>query len=237
MNHLPIDDILPELKQALIDNDNVILSAQPGAGKTTRVPLALMDEEWLAGKKILMLEPRRIAARNAALFMASTLNEQAGQQVGYRMRLDNKVSAETRIEVITEGVLNRYLQQDPELSDVGLVIFDEHHERSLNTDLGLALCLQCQQLFREDLKILVMSATLDKEPLEALLNAPSLHSDGRSYPVELRYQSYDSDTPLAKQMTSLILTALQQGIRQYIGFPARCPGHSASAAAVICTAL
>ena len=218
MNHLPIDDILPELKQALVDNDNVILSAQPGAGKTTRVPLALKDEAWLQGKKILMLEPRRIAARNAALFMAATLNEKVGQQVGYRMRLDNKVSSETRIEVITEGVLNRYLQQDPELNEVGLIIFDEHHERSLNTDLGLALCLQCQQLFRDDLKILVMSATLDKEPLEALLDAPSLHSDGRSYPVALRYQSYNSDSPLANQMASLIHTALQQETGSILAF-------------------
>jgi ATP-dependent helicase HrpB len=166
MNSLPIDSILPELNQALSQNKNVILSAQPGAGKTTRVPLALLDADWLMNddgsyKKIIMLEPRRLAARNAALFMAKSLGENVGQTVGYRMRQDTKVSEHTRIEVITEGILTRYLLQDPELSNIGLIIFDEHHERSVNTDLGLALSLQCQQLFREDLKLLVMSATLD----------------------------------------------------------------------------
>ncbi|MFT4766807.1 MAG: ATP-dependent helicase HrpB, partial [Oleispira sp.] len=147
MNSLPIDSILPELNQALSQHKNVILSAQPGAGKTTRVPLALLDAPWLRNddgsyKKIIMLEPRRLAARNAALFMAKSLNEAVGQTVGYRMRQDTKVSSNTRIEVITEGILTRYLLQDPELNNIGLIIFDEHHERSVNTDLGLALSLQ-----------------------------------------------------------------------------------------------
>jgi len=215
MNSLPIDSILPELNQALSQNKNVILSAQPGAGKTTRVPLALLDAEWLRNddgsyKKIIMLEPRRLAARNAALFMAKSLNEAVGQTVGYRMRQDTKVSSSTRIEVITEGILTRYLLQDPELSDIGLIIFDEHHERSVNTDLGLALSLQCQQLFREDLKLLVMSATLDKEALESMLEAHTLFCSGRAFPIDYHYLGFDSKTRLSNQMCDAITTALQQ---------------------------
>jgi len=215
MNSLPIDSILPELNQALSQNKNVILSAQPGAGKTTRVPLALLDAEWLRNddgsyKKIIMLEPRRLAARNAALFMAKSLNEAVGQTVGYRMRQDTKVSSQTRIEVITEGILTRYLLQDPELNDIGLIIFDEHHERSVNTDLGLALSLQCQQLFREDLKLLVMSATLDKEALESMLEAHTLFCPGRAFPIDYHYLGFDSKTRLSNQMCDAITTALQQ---------------------------
>lgn len=210
MTTFPIDSLIPQLKQALIENNNVILSAQPGAGKTTRVPLALLEEPWLQGKKILMLEPRRIAARNAAYFMAKSLNEAVGQTVGYRMRLDSKVSSKTRIVVITEGILNRLLQRDPELAEVGLVIFDEHHERSLNTDLGLALCLQSQQIFNEELKLLVMSATLNKEPLEAMLSGPSLHSEGRSFPVDIHHTLFKNDITLEQQTTQLILQALEE---------------------------
>ncbi|MEH6450786.1 MAG: ATP-dependent helicase HrpB [Oleispira sp.] len=215
MNNLPIDSILPELNQALSQNKNVILSAQPGAGKTTRVPLALLDAEWLRNddgsyKKIIMLEPRRLAARNAALFMAKSLNESVGQTVGYRMRQDTKVSSTTRIEVITEGILTRYLLQDPELSNIGLIIFDEHHERSVNTDLGLALSLQCQQLFREDLKLLVMSATLDKEALEKMLEAQTLFCPGRSFPIAYHYRGFDTKNRLSNQMTDAIIAALQQ---------------------------
>lgn len=214
-NSLPIDSILPELNQALSQNKNVILSAQPGAGKTTRVPIALLDAKWLqksdgSYKKIIMLEPRRIAARNAALYMAKSLGEAVGQTVGYKMRQDTKTSHNTRIEVITEGILTRYLLQDPELSDIGLIIFDEHHERSVNTDLGLALSLQCQELFREDLKLLVMSATLDKEPLEKLLNAKSLFCPGRSFPIDQRYIGFDAKKRLSDQVTKIIITSLQQ---------------------------
>ena len=215
MNSLPIDSILPELNQALSQNKNVILSAQPGAGKTTRVPLALLDAEWLRNndgsyQKIIMLEPRRIAARNAALYMAKSLNEDIGQTVGYKMRQDSKTSRHTRIEVITEGILTRYLLQDPELSNIGLIIFDEHHERSVNTDLGLALSLQCQELFREDLKLLVMSATLDKEPLEKLLNASSLFCPGRSFPIAQHYVGFDPNKRLTDQITKTIIASLQQ---------------------------
>ena len=215
MNSLPIDSILPELNQALSQNKNVILSAQPGAGKTTRVPLALLDADWLMNedgsyKKIIMLEPRRIAARNAALFMAKSLNESVGQTVGYRMRQDTKISEHTRIEVITEGILTRYLLQDPELNNIGLIIFDEHHERSVNTDLGLALSLQCQQLFREDLKLLVMSATLDKQALEHMLDADTLFCPGRAYPIDYHYCGFDDKARLSNQMTDAIITALQQ---------------------------
>ena len=215
MNSLPIDSILPELNQALSQNKNVILSAQPGAGKTTRVPLALLDAEWLRNndgsyQKIIMLEPRRIAARNAALYMAKSLNEDIGQTVGYKMRQDSKTSRHTRIEVITEGILTRYLLQDPELSNIGLIIFDEHHERSVNTDLGLALSLQCQELFREDLKLLVMSATLDKEPLEKLLNASSLFCPGRSFPIDQYYVGFDPNKRLTDQITKTIIASLQQ---------------------------
>jgi len=223
MNSLPIDSILPELNQALSQNKNVILSAQPGAGKTTRVPLALLDADWLKNddgsyKKIIMLEPRRLAARNAALFMAKSINEPVGQTVGYRMRQDTKVSQNTRIEVITEGILTRYLLQDPELSDIGLIIFDEHHERSVNTDLGLALSLQCQQLFREDLKLLVMSATLDKEALEKLLDANTLFCPGRSFPIEYNYLGFDTKKRLSNQMTDAIMSALQQDDGSILAF-------------------
>jgi ATP-dependent helicase HrpB len=215
MNNLPIDSILPELNQALSQHKNVILSAQPGAGKTTRVPLALLNADWLKNddgsyKRIIMLEPRRLAARNAALFMAKSLNEAVGQTVGYRMRQDTKVSSNTRIEVITEGILTRYLLQDPELNNIGLIIFDEHHERSVNTDLGLALSLQCQQLLREDLKILVMSATLDKVALESMLKAETLFCPGRAFPIEYQYRGFDTKKRLTNQMTDAIIAALQQ---------------------------
>ena len=215
MTNLPIDSILTELNQALSHNKNLILSAQPGAGKTTRVPLALLDADWLKNsdgsyKKILMLEPRRLAARNAATFMAKSLNENVGQTVGYRMRQDTKVSANTRIEVITEGILTRQLLQDPELTNIGLIIFDEHHERSVNTDLGLALSLQCQYLFREDLKLLVMSATLEKEALEDMLAANTLFCPGRSFPIEQHYLGFEANKRLSEQITSAVIKALKQ---------------------------
>ena len=190
---LPIDDLLPEVKAALAAGRGAVIVAEPGAGKTTRVPLALLDESWLAGRKIVMLEPRRLAARHAARYMARSLGESVGETVGYRVRADARVGSRTRIEVVTEGVLTRMLQEDPALSDAGLVIFDEFHERSLHADLGLALCLQARELFREDLRIVVMSATLEAEPVAALLGgAPVLTSPGRSYPVETVYVSHRS---------------------------------------------
>ncbi|MFR4120500.1 MAG: DEAD/DEAH box helicase [Bilophila wadsworthia] len=156
---LPIEALLPDLLETLGSGTRCILEAAPGAGKTTRVPLALLRAAWLDGKGILMLEPRRMAARNAARYMASLLGEKVGQTVGYRVRLDSRVSASTRITVVTEGVLTRMLQDDPDLQGVGCLIFDEFHERSLNADLGLALALDCQQGLRDDLRLLIMSAT------------------------------------------------------------------------------
>ena len=194
---LPIEDCLEDLKQSLSERDEVVLEAPPGAGKTTIVPLALIDEPWLVGRKILMLEPRRIATRAAAYRMASLLGEHPGETVGYRMRLESKTSRHTRIEVITEGILTRMLQRDPALDGVGLVIFDEFHERNLDSDLALALCLQGRTLFADDtggaqspLKILVMSATLDGDALsKALADAPLIKSEGRAYPVDVVYGS------------------------------------------------
>jgi len=186
---LPIDAVLPELLTALDANSGAVLQASPGAGKTTRVPLMLLDAAWLAGRSIVMLEPRRLAATNAARYMATLLGEQVGASVGYAIRYERRVSSRTRIEVVTEGVLTRRLQADPELSGVGLVIFDEFHERNLNADLALALCRDSQLGLRDDLKLLVMSATLDAAPVAQLLgNVPLVSSAGRVYPVEVRYQ-------------------------------------------------
>src|SRR5690554_5504954 len=208
---LPITAVLPELLSTLASHTCVLLSAQPGAGKTTVVPLALLNEAWLQGQKIILLEPRRMAARNAATFMASSLNEAVGQTVGYRIRLENKTSTNTRIEVVTEGVLTRMLQADPELSGVGLIIFDEFHERHLHADLGLALALHSQELLRDDLKILVMSATLDVQNLTTELNAPLVSSEGRSFPLELHYRAASSSHSynyLADLCTKVIHEAL-----------------------------
>ena len=189
---LPIDTVLPELRIALAGADAVVLQAPPGAGKTTRVPLALLDAPWLVGQSILMLEPRRLAATNAARFMARLRGEKVGDTVGYAIRYERKVSKATRIEVVTEGILTRRLQSDPELSGVGLVIFDEFHERNLNSDLALALCRDAQLGLRDDLKLLVMSATLDAAPVARLLgDCPLIGSAGRAYPVEVRYLSQE----------------------------------------------
>ena len=184
----PVDDIISDLKAALSSRPSAILVAEPGAGKTTRVPLALLGEPWLAGKKIVMLEPRRLAARAAASRMAQTLNEKLGETVGYAVRLERKVSPATRIEVVTEGILLRRLQQDPELPDIGLVIFDEFHERNLDGDLSVALCLDVQRGLRDNLKFLIMSATLDTEKLSRFLdNAPVLNAKGRMFPVVTKH--------------------------------------------------
>ncbi|MGX1123829.1 ATP-dependent helicase HrpB [Pseudomonas sp. HLS-6 TE3448] len=190
MISLPIDNVLPALRQALGQRHEVVLEAPPGAGKTTRVPLALLNEPWLAGQRILMLEPRRLAARAAAERLASELGESVGETVGYRIRLDSKVGPRTRIEVVTEGILTRRLQEDPALDGVGLLIFDEFHERSLDADLALALSLNGRDLLRDEppLKIMLMSATLEGERLSALLgDAPVVSSEGRMYPVDVRW--------------------------------------------------
>ncbi|WP_282341847.1 ATP-dependent helicase HrpB [Pseudomonas sp. PS02288] len=190
MHALPIDAILPALREALSQRHEAVLEAPPGAGKTTGVPLALLGEAWLAGQTILMLEPRRLAARAAAERLAAELGEAVGETVGYRIRLESKVGPRTRIEVVTEGILARRLQDDPALEGVGLVIFDEFHERSLDADLALALTLNGRELLREEppLKVLLMSATLEGERLSALLGAaPVVSSDGRMFPVDTRW--------------------------------------------------
>jgi ATP-dependent helicase HrpB len=188
MPDLPIEEVLPALADALRARPSAVLQAPPGAGKTTRVPLALLGEPWLAGQRVVMLEPRRLATRAAARRMAETLGERVGQTVGYRVRMDSAVGPDTRVEVVTEGILTRRLQADPALEGVGLVIFDEFHERNLHGDLGLALCLQSRAVLRDDLRILVMSATLEGERVAALLGgAPVVTSRGRSYPVQVHY--------------------------------------------------
>jgi ATP-dependent helicase HrpB len=190
MISLPIDAVLPALRQALAERHEAVLEAPPGAGKTTRVPLALLHEPWLGEQTILMLEPRRLAARAAAERLASELGEKVGETVGYRIRLDSRVGPNTRIEVVTEGILTRRLQDDPALEGVGLVIFDEYHERSLDADVALALSLNGRELLRDEppLKILLMSATLEGERLSGLLNeAPVLRSEGRMFPVDIRW--------------------------------------------------
>ncbi|MEM1189269.1 MAG: ATP-dependent helicase HrpB [Pseudomonadota bacterium] len=189
IRELPINALLPELRECLAAHPSLIIEAPPGAGKTTVVPLALLDAPWLVGQRILMLQPRRIAARNAAARLAELLGEKPGDTVGYRMRLDTRVGPATRIEVITEGVLRRMLGEDPSLDGVGLVIFDEFHERSLDADLSLALALKAREIFPDEarFRILVMSATLSGLPLDALLGAPCLRSKGRQFPVTVHY--------------------------------------------------
>jgi ATP-dependent helicase HrpB len=185
---LPIDEVLGELTLALASNDSVVLQAPPGAGKSTVVPLALLEQPWMSGKRLMMLEPRRLAARAVAWRMAQTLNQSVGATVGYRMRMDTRVSRDTRIEVVTEGVLTRMLQTDPSLDGVAAVIFDEFHERSLQADLGLALAIDARANLTPDLKLLVMSATLDGEGVARLLgDAPIVTALGRMFPVESRF--------------------------------------------------
>lgn len=211
---LPIDDVLSELREALRGRTSAVLVAPPGAGKTTRVPLALLDEPWLRDTRIVMLEPRRLAARAAAHRMAQQLGEHVGGTIGFRVRGESRVSARTRLEVVTEGVLTRMLADDPTLDGIGLVIFDEFHERSLHADVGLALALHSQSLVRADLRLLVMSATLDGLAVARLLgDAPVVESEGKMYPVATHY--VPPRAAAAREAT--LLTAIDRALREQAG--------------------
>ena len=215
---LPILNILPQLLSTLVQSDEAVIEAPPGAGKTTQIPLSLLHAEWLGKQKVLMLEPRRLAARAAANRMASMLNEKVGQTVGYRVRHDTCVSNKTRIEVVTEGILTRMIQDNPALEDIGIVIFDEFHERSLEADLGLALVMQARQLFREGapLKIIIMSATLDDEAISGILNnAPIIRSEGKLFPVNLYYS--DAIKTEAHKQAELVVQKIKEVIHQEDG--------------------
>jgi ATP-dependent helicase HrpB len=214
MDSLPVDEALPRLKAVLAERPAAVLVAPPGAGKTTRVPLALLDAAWLGGRKIVMQEPRRLAARAAARRMASTLGEAVGETVGYRVRLDSKVGPKTRIEVVTDGLFLRMLQDDPSLEGIGCVIFDELHERGLETDLSFALVRESQQALREDLRVIAMSATLDPGPVsERLGGAPVVESAGRMFPVETRYL----DREMAGRFEDTVASAVRNALGQEIG--------------------
>lgn len=221
---LPIDAVVPALKAALSAAASAVLVAPPGAGKTTRVPLALLSEPWLGGRKILVLEPRRLAARGAAERMAATLGERVGDTVGLRARLVSKVGRATRIEVVTEGVFTRMILEDPALEGIGAVMFDEFHERSLDADLGLALALDSKKGLRDDLRLLVMSATLDGARVAALLGtgllgaAPVIESEGRAFPVETRYLGRNASERIEDQMTAAIGRALRAETGSVLAF-------------------
>ncbi len=206
----PIQALLPQIRTSLAAHPRLVLEAPPGAGKTTQVPLALLDEAWLGARKIVMLEPRRVAARAAAGFMAAQLGEAVGETVGYRIRFENRISARTRIEVVTEGILTRMLQDDPMLEGIGGLLFDEFHERHLAGDLGLALALDVQSQLREDMRIVVMSATLDGEKLARFLDAPRLSSEGRSYPVTVAHFPGRRDESLESQTRRAVEDSLEK---------------------------
>ena len=204
-SNLPVTDIIEELKTKLKNTNTLIVNAPPGAGKSTILPLVLLEESWLKGQKIIMLEPRRLAARSIATRLADLLGEKVGSRVGYRIRFDNCVSAATQLEVVTEGILTRMLQSDNALEGIGMIIFDEFHERSLFADVALALSREAQQILRPDLRIMIMSATLNMPKLKQLLNAPALVSEGRQYPVEIYYEG-ENDLKLLPELTSRIVS-------------------------------
>ncbi|MEJ1238530.1 ATP-dependent helicase HrpB [Chryseolinea sp. T2] len=207
----PIREVIPDIKRLLAANNRLILQAPPGAGKSTILPWNLLNESWLEGKKIIMLEPRRLATKSVAVRMAELLSEKAGQTIGYRIRFEQMIGPATRCEVVTEGILTRMIQEDNALEDVGLVVFDEFHERSLHADLALALCCEVQQIIRPDLRILVMSATLDTANVSAMLKgAPTITSTGRQYPVTVKYVAQEKDLSLIAGVTRTIRRALTE---------------------------
>lgn len=206
----PVLEIIPALREKLLTQPTAILQAPPGAGKSTIIPLELLNEPWLESGKIIMLEPRRLAARSVAMRMANLRDEDAGQTIGYRVRFENKVGPNTQIEVVTEGILTRMIQSDNALEGVAMIIFDEFHERSLQADLALALALQVQHVLRNDLRILIMSATLDSELLSEKLNAPVLTSSGRQYPVNIIHTPPDKDARLTQSVSATIMKALRE---------------------------
>ena len=210
---LPVKDVVPEIQKELTAVSTLIVKAPPGAGKSTLLPLALMNEPWLKGKKILMLEPRRLAAKTIANRMADLLGEQVGQSVGYRIRFESRISDNTKIEVLTEGILTRMIHDDNALENVGLVIFDEFHERSIHADVAMALCREAQQVLRPDLRILVMSATLDMPELSKMLQSSVVESLGRQYPVEVNYVG-DSDMRLLPELAA---RTIKQAIDKHDG--------------------
>jgi ATP-dependent helicase HrpB len=214
----PITPLLPDIRAVLAAQPRLVLEAPPGAGKTTQVPLALRDEPWLGGKKIVMLEPRRIAARAAAQFMAQQRGESVGHTVGYRIRFEAKVSAATRIEVVTEGILTRLIQDDPELSGIGAILFDEFHERHLAGDLGAALALDIQATLRPDLRIVVMSATLDGERIAQWLDAPRISSPGRSFPVRIDYPPARTQESVEHHLARVVRQALDENGGDVLAF-------------------
>ena len=214
----PITPLLPDIRASLAAHPRLVLEAPPGAGKTTQVPLALLDEAWLGGGKLLMLEPRRIAARAAAQFMARQLRQEPGQTVGYRIRFESKVSAATRIEVVTEGILTRLIQDDPELTGIGAILFDEFHERHLAGDLGAALALDVQATLRPELRLVVMSATLDGERIAQWLDAPRLSSPGRSYPVRIDYPPARTQESAEHHLARVARQALEENDGDVLAF-------------------
>jgi ATP-dependent helicase HrpB len=205
MQNLPINKVIPQIKQELLTSNRLVLQAPPGAGKTTAIPLALLDEPWLKNKIIIMLEPRRLAVRTSASRMAELLGEKIGERIGYQIKMESVKSKKTKILIVTEGILTRKLQADPSLEDVALVIFDEFHERSIHADLSLALCLESQSIIREDLRLLVMSATLNTNAIKELLeDAPLIESQGRSYPIESIYLDAKIVQPTKKELPSFV---------------------------------
>ncbi len=216
--NLPVKEVIPEILEHLNKNNTLIVSAPPGAGKSTLLPLALMNEPWLQGKKIILLEPRRLAARTIALRMASLLSEEIGESVGFRIRFDNRVSRNTRIEVVTEGILTRMLQNDNALEDVGMVIFDEFHERSIFADTALVLTQQSQEILRPDLRIMVMSATLNLPQLSEILKAPVVESQGRQYPVDITYTGTRDVMFIAENVAAIISRAVKNDKGDILAF-------------------